>query len=158
MYKRIHCYDVDGVLLDSLHRHKFFEDGSLDTIHYFANTIPEVLKKDTVLPLAKQYISDCKNPEIYVILCSVRSMNNFHIYSIAEKIGLPDKLLLVGEYYPPLKSSDVLKLPELRRLFNLRQFKGLPRFLWEDSQKNINTLKHLFTKCFLVPSNFYRTK
>jgi hypothetical protein len=157
--KRIHVYDVDGVLLDSAHRHRFI-GGELDVDHYFRNCIPELLARDAVLPLAKQYISDCNNSEIYTILCSVRSPEPKHINSITEKIGKPNLMLLVGEAQPDklgnLKPSDQLKFNRLLCLFNLRQFNRLPRFFWEDSKRNLKTCAKLFTRSFHVVSRGIR--
>lgn len=153
MYKRMHVYDIDGVLLDSNHRHNYLPDGSLDFHDYFRNSIPEVMAKDIVLPLAKQYRADCQNPEIFTVICSVRSHEAKHVNSIADKLGLPDMLLLVGERRPPCTAGHLLKLRRLQRLFNLREFQNLPRYFWEDSQRNIEATKHLFTKCFLLTDN-----
>ena len=150
MFRKMHVYDVDGVLLNSAHRHKFNISGELNVEHYFNNLTPEMLKKDSVLPLAKQYIKDCINPEIYCVICSVRSMNHDQLFSIAEKIGLPDKLMLVGEHEPPLAPSQFLKRAALVRLFNLKQFRNIPRFFWDDSEKNLEATKDLFTNSFLV--------
>lgn len=156
MFKRIHVYDVDGILLDSSHRHNYFPDGSLDFANYFANCTPEILARDKVLPLAKQYRADCINPHIYTVICSVRSHELIHINSLDNKIGLPDLLLLCGEKRPPCTPGHLLKLRRLQRLFNLRQFAKLPKYFWEDSAQNIEATKHLFTKTFLITDNRVR--
>jgi hypothetical protein len=150
MIKEIHVYDVDGVLLDSVHRHKFNEDGTLDFFHYFKNSTPEKLEQDKILPMVTRYIASCVNPNVYAVICSVRSNEPKHINSIIRKLGKPDLMLLVGETKPPCTPGDKLKRKKLGPLFNLKQFQNVPRYLWEDSQKNIDTLKDLFTKTFLV--------
>jgi len=157
MFKRIHVYDVDGVLLDSNHRHNYLSNGALDFADYFARSIPAELAKDIVLPLASQYRKDCQNPEIYTVICSVRSAEQKHVNSILEKIGKPNLMLLVGETNASnMTPGHLLKLRRLSRLFNLRQFANLPRYLWEDSKKNIDTVQHLFTRTFLLTANRVR--
>ena len=156
MYKKIHVYDVDGVLLDSRHRHRYV-NGTLDIPHYFANCTPENLARDTLLPLAEQFKADCLNREIFVIACSVRSNEDKHIKEIVTRLGVPDKLLLVGESEPDkngkLQRPSFLKRRELQRIFNLIRLQNLPRTLWEDNANTINNLKDIFTTTIFVQSN-----
>jgi hypothetical protein len=156
MFKKIHVYDVDGVLLDSRHRHKYI-NGVLDIPHYFANCTPENLAKDTVLPYARQYQADCINPEIFTVICSVRAMEEKHIAEIVGRLGAPDKLLLVGETAPDkkgkLQSPSFLKRRELQRVFNLLRLQNLPRTLFEDNANTIRSLSDMFTSTIFIQSN-----
>ena len=44
-------FDLDGTAIDSGHRHATHADGSIDMEHWFANATPEMVAKDTILPL-----------------------------------------------------------------------------------------------------------
>ena len=150
--KKIHVYDLDGVLVDTSHRYRNLPNGSIDAEYWVANHTEEKIKKDKLLPLAKQYLSDCLNPEIYTIICTGRAMDSTDIAWIIGYLGYPDKLFMVGDFEPPWTPDHILKRRELSRLFNLRQFQKLPRRLWEDNTRNITALRDLFSETFHIQS------
>ncbi len=153
MFKRIHVYDLDGVLVDTSHRYRNKADGSIDLAYWLANRHRTF--DDKLLPLASQYIKDCANPEIYVILCTAREQHIRDVLFIVKRLAKPNKIIMrpVGDATPDAK----LKRRALARLFNLRQFARLPRKLWEDNTRNIAALASLFTVCYHVPSNITET-
>jgi len=153
MLKRIHVYDLDGVLVDSSHRVRYHADGSQDMDFWMDSFTPENVKLDKTLPHSWQYVQDILNPFIYVVLCSVRHSAPINIKQVREHIGTPNKMLLIGEHKPPFKPAHVLKRRQLQRIFNLRQFHGLPRTLWEDNPRTIDALDDLFTHTIYVQSN-----
>ena len=148
-FKKIHTYDLDGVLVDTSHRYRNKSDGSIDLDYWIANR--HKVDGDKLLPLAKQYIADCENPNIYVILCTAREKHIRDVVFIVSKLAKPNKLIMrpVGDNTPDGK----LKRRALSRLFNLRQFAKLRRELWEDNPRNISALHTLFHSCYYVPSN-----
>ena len=150
MFDRIHTYDMDGVLVDTSHRYRNKPDGTIDLEYWFANRTPEKIQQDRLLPLAKQYVSDCHNPLIYTVLCTARVRHDWDIAFIRDNLAMPNKLVMrpVGNE----QGDFLLKHNQLRTLFNLRQFANLPRRLWEDNLKNIEALQGLFTSCYHVPS------
>jgi phosphoglycolate phosphatase-like HAD superfamily hydrolase len=152
MYKRIHVYDLDGVLVDTSHRYRNKPDGTIDLEYWFDNHSAEMVARDKRLPLAKQYLADCLNPEIYTIVCTARMYHTIDIEYIVGRLGAPDKLIMRDEKNRNTP-DNVLKLRQLQRLFNLKQFANLPRRLWEDNQRNIATLAEIFTDTFYVPSH-----
>ncbi len=150
MFKKIHVYDCDGVLVDTSHRYRNLSNGSIDLAYWIANRTEEKIKKDKLLPLAKQYMSDCLNPEIYTMLCTARVYPPLDIAFIVSYLGYPDYLMM--RPHGNVEADAMLKRRQLQRLFNLKQFKPLPRFFWEDSAKNIDACRDLFTRCFLIRS------
>lgn len=145
MIKAIHVYDIDGVLVDSSHRYRTMirEDGKevIDLQHWREHDKPEFIEKDSLLPMAEQYKSDLKNPEIYVIIATARlcSANDANYHYIEQVLGLPDK-------FAHRKESDgntsgaVLKIKAIRPLLNLKQFKNVMIHVFED---NIDYLKKM---------------
>lgn len=148
MFKKIHVFDLDGVLVDTSHRYQNDCHGAIDLDHWRANS--HKVHLDTLLPMAKKFQSDCANPEIYVVLCTAREYHPRDVMFIHDKLGIPNKLIMrpIGNNTKDSK----LKRRELSRIFNLRQFSYLPRFLFEDNRRNIEACKHLFTRCFYIQS------
>ena len=148
MYKRIHTYDLDGVLVDTSHRYRNKPDGTIDLDYWFAKM--HLRDQDKLLPLAKQYLADCLNPEIYVVICTSRSQDQRDIDFITQRLGAPNKIIM-----RPCGNMDAdgpLKRRALQRLFNLRQFQNLPRKFWDDNPKNLLACRDLFDAVFHVPS------
>jgi len=150
MLKRIHVYDLDGVLVDTSHRYRNKSDGTIDLKYWLKNRTPDGIARDTLLPLARQYMADCFNPEIYVIICTSREYHALDIGYIVGYLGAPNKLIMrpVGN----TEADAILKRRQLQRMFNLRQFSKLPRRFWEDSLTNLYTCRDLFSEVFHVAS------
>ena len=149
MFKRIHVYDLDGVLVDTSHRYRNKADGTIDLEYWLANR--HKLADDKLLPLAKQYRADIANPEIYTVICTARSTHPDDVAYINWVLGKPNKLIMrpVGN----MRGDANLKRAQLSRLFNLRQFQKLPRKFWDDNPKNLQACKDLFNMVFHVPSH-----
>lgn len=148
MFKRIHVYDMDGVLVDTSHRYRNKPDGTIDLDYWYANR--HKIDSDKLLPLAKQYANDCANPEIYTVICTSRVQDIADIRFIYTRLGAPNKLIM--RPFGNNNADGPLKRLALQRLFNLRQFAKLPKRLWEDNKKNILAVQDLFTQTFLIPS------
>ena len=149
--KLIHVYDLDGVLVDTAHRYRNLENGTIDLDYWIENRTAEKIAQDKILPLAKQYIKDCLNPQIYTIICTSREYHALDIAFIVGHLGSPDKLIMRPE--GNTDGDAILKRRQLQRLFNLKQFAWLPRRLWEDNPRNIEGLKDLFLETFFIPSH-----
>lgn len=150
MIKKIHVYDLDGVLIDSSHRYRNLPNGSIDLDYWMQNRTPEKIKQDKLLPLAKKFSRDAIDPEIYTVICTARLISVPDLQYIIGNLGSPSKLIMRPEN--DTSPDAKLKNRELSRLFNLRQFWYLPKFFWEDNQKNIAAVSHLFTRCFHIKS------
>lgn len=149
--KQINVYDMDGVLVDTSHRYRMI-NGVTDMNYWRANHTAEKMSQDIILPLAKKYLEDCFSESVYCVLCSVRSAHILDFEFIVGRLGAPNKILLVGQHAPPYELDYELKRRALQKLFNLRQFQGLPKFLWEDNTRTIQKLRKMFTACVYVPS------
>lgn len=148
MFQEIRVYDVDGVLVDSSHRYRNLPDGSIDLTYWKDNA--HKVNEDTLLPHVAQYRADCKSSEIYVIVCTARELHPRDLAFITGTLGKPNKIIMrpIGDNTP----DAILKTRALSRLFNLRQFAKLPRFLFEDNPRNIAALSKLFTRAYYIPS------
>lgn len=149
MIKEIHVYDVDGTLVDSSHRYRNLPCGRIDLEHWNANLHRTM--QDKLLPLAKQYKQDIADPETYVIICTMRPPRPLDLQFIRERLGQPDKLI-TNRWFAK-KDMQNFKRAELTKVFNLRQFRNVPRYFWEDTESFIDSCRDLFTRCYLVQSN-----
>lgn len=151
MLKRIKVYDCDGVLVDTSHRYKTKSNGTIDLDYWFANRTKAKMAYDKILPLAKQYVADCIDPETYTILCTSREYHALDVEFIIGRLGMPDKLLM----RPPgnTEADAILKHRQLARLFNLIQLQKLPRTLYEDNRVTIKKLADIFTHTVYIESN-----
>ena len=154
MFKKIHVYDLDGVLVDSSHRYRNLPNGSIDLDYWIENSTPENIAKDRLLPLAKQATKDILNPEIYVIICTARVYCPDSIAFIHGYIGRPNKLMMRGEN--DARQDCIMKQAKLNGFFALRQFAKLPRFFWDDSLANIRHCATLFSRTFHIHSEIWK--
>jgi len=148
MFKKIHVYDLDGVLVDTSHRYRTKSNGAIDLAYWFANRTEEKIKQDKLLPLAKQYVLDCINSEIYTVLCTAREYHPIDLQFIVGCLGYPDKLIM---RMPGNNDPDyVYKRRELQRLFNLKQFQKLTKRFWDDNTRNLYAVADLGVHCYHV--------
>ena len=155
MLKRIHTYDLDGVLVDTAHRYRNLPNGSIDLDYWLKMRTQENIARDKLLPLAKQYRVDLANPETYVIVCTARERHALDVAFIRDVLGMPDKLIMRK---PGDTTADAkLKRAQLARLFNLRQFQNLTRRFWDDNPRNLESCRDLFNSVFHIPSHITET-
>lgn len=65
-------FDLDGTVIDTKHRYRDLPCGNIDLDYWFANSTPEMIARDTVLPLAdvmRRYYSEGHT----VVICTARS-------------------------------------------------------------------------------------
>jgi hypothetical protein len=155
MFKKVHVYDLDGVLVDTSHRYRTDANGKTDMLYWAANHTAEKIALDKILPMAKNYLADCLNPEIYCILCTVRSAHVLDFEFVVGQLGTPDKILMVGEPHDSktFTKDYILKRRELQRVFNLIALQNLPRTLFEDNAVTIRNLASMFTHTVYIESN-----
>lgn len=156
MFKAIHIYDVDGVLVDSSHRYRNKADGSIDLEYWFENATAENIAKDSLLPMAEQYKADLDNPEIYTVICTSRAAQKADFEFIKARLGMPNKLIVrpIGN----MEADSILKRRELCKLLNLRQFKKMARRFWDDNIRNLDAVRTLNVQCNLVQSKICEAK
>ena len=139
---RIVIYDLDGTIIDSTHRIKLHENGSLDLDHWKQNNTKEQIFKDDLLPLYWQLVSDYKQGN-YVVLCTAREMGKWD-YEYLHQMGI---------YYDKIISrpngnttvDHVLKKSQLRYLWNLKPFQKIHKTFYDDNENNLSAINELGT-------------
>jgi len=147
--RKIHIYDVDGVLVNSNHRYPSRMNHTPSELEYWNN--PEARKntaQDTLLPMAYKYINDIGNPEIYVVIATARMWDIRDRLFFEKNLGMPDKIICRVNWKPITDAK--LKVNGLKRLFNLKQFANLEKNYWDDNMRNIYAVADLGVHCFYI--------
>lgn len=149
MIKKIHIYDVDGVLVNSNWRYTDpHKHSSLDLRYWNSPETLAKVKDDTLLPMADRYIADIANPEIYVIVATARIWTHHTQEFFQKHLGLPNKIIARTNYK---RISDLkMKYDALKKLFQLKQFKNLEKHFWDDSMKNLYAVSELGVYCYHI--------
>jgi len=144
--KKILIYDLDGTLISSDHRYRNLESGSIDLPYWIRNATPANIAKDTLLPLAAHYKAAILNPLAYVIVATARLMSDADYAFLHSKLGKPDHIIS-RRGATDNRPDPVLKVAGLRKLLNLKQFKGKPATFFEDNPLNIEAVAKLGITC-----------
>ena len=129
--KRIQIYDMDGTIVDSLHRYKTLECGTKIDLQYWRDNEYRAYD-DSLLPLANQYKKDLADPECYVIIATARIIRDEDMRFIKDKLGMPDYIISRKEN--DNRSGGELKIKGLQRFFNLKNFKNAVAVFYEEKQ------------------------
>ena len=137
---RIVIYDLDGTIIDSSHRIKLHDNGSLNLEHWKQNCTREQIFKDDLLPLYWQLVSDYKQGH-FIILCTARELNKYDMEYIHS----------MGIYYDKIISrpngnttvDHVLKKSQLRYLWNLKPFQKIHKQFYDDNENNLSAINDL---------------
>lgn len=73
-HEMIFIFDLDGTVIDTSHRYRDLPCGKIDLDYWFANSTPEMIAKDTLLPIAdvwKRYHSEGHT----IVVCTARSFS-----------------------------------------------------------------------------------
>ncbi len=68
----IFIFDLDGTVIDTSHRYRNGPDGHIDLDYWFANSTPEMIARDRVLPLANVWRRHYAAGHT-IVVCTARS-------------------------------------------------------------------------------------
>ncbi len=151
MFTKLHIYDLDGVLVDSSHRTKRSLGGTVDLQHWFKHDTEAEIKKDTLLPMARNYKSDLKNPSVYVVIATARELQAQDFRYIKTNLGYPNKAIYKTALTRYIHDWD-FKKRELRKFINLKQFAPLQKRFWDDNARNVYAIADLNIQSYLISS------
>lgn len=133
MIERIEIYDMDGTIVSSAHRFRVGENGKIDLAHWIENCTPEMIAKDTLLPLAEQYKKDIADPTVYVVIATARYMQDADFNYVRDVLGMPNKIVYRHAKNNHMRGAE-MKIAGLRYLKTLKQFAKLPKRFYEDNK------------------------
>ena len=134
-------FDLDQTVIDSNHRRVCNIDGTIDLTHWREHSTPELVAKDSLLPLATQW-KRAKAKGAEIVVCTAREMGEAD-FAFLETHGLEWDAMLSrpeGDRTP----DDILKRKLLRQYAAERGI-AWQRFIkfsvmWDDCEKVINRL------------------
>ena len=151
--KKVSIYDMDGVIVCSLHRYKtqICEDGieRINLKHWRDNSHKAIF--DSLLPLSKQYKADLLNPECFVIIATARVLGHADFMFINGTLGKPH--YLISRDADDTQSGAKLKIKGLQKFFNLKNFQNAEFIMYEDNCPQLKKICDYFQiKGVYIPS------
>lgn len=138
--KRIAIWDLDGTVIDSLHRYRTRIDDAgverIDLEYWRANEHRAM--QDSLLPLHAEYLRDLADRDCFVVVATARVVNRPDARFITERLGMPD--YIISRKPDDSQSGKTLKANGLARLFNLKQFRDRPATFWEDNSEYLSAV------------------
>ncbi len=150
--KKVSIYDMDGTIVDSSHRYRTItENGKtrIDLEYWRANEYKAM--DDGLLPLAKQYREELRDPEHFVIIATARVCHEPDYQFIREILGSPDALICRGEN--DTRSGKELKIKGLQKFFNLKNMRDAEWVFYEDNMEYLKAVcDHFQIRGVYIPS------
>jgi FMN phosphatase YigB (HAD superfamily) len=144
--KRVVIFDLDETVVDSAHRTPNHPDGTLNLPLYLTLKTRENTLRDKLLPLAK-YWKSLDLSETYVIVCTARTWADFD-QEFLDLHGLRAHKIIARFTPAQCKMRDPdLKRRGLSKLFALKQFKNLPKFMFDDAKPVIAEMRRMGLVC-----------
>jgi hypothetical protein len=144
--KQIVIFDLDETVVDSAHRTPNHADCTLNLPLYLTLKTRENTLRDGLLPLAEVWRS-LDPRETYIVVCTARTWADFD-QEFLDMHGLKaDKI--IARFTPAqckMRDAD-LKSRGLRKLFGLRQFRDLPKYMFDDAKPVIAAMRKLGIVC-----------
>ena len=134
---KVSIYDMDGTIVDSLHRYRTIVDtnGERIDLNYWRENEYRAMG-DSLLPLAEHYKRDLSDENCYVIIATARVLRSPDNEFIATVLGEPDYIISRND--GSNISGGLLKINGLAKFFNLVTFKDAEFTFYED---NVDYLK-----------------
>jgi len=142
-------FDLDGTVIDSTHRQATKADGSLDLDHWIERNKPEMIMRDSLLPLAR-VMRIIKANGHKVIVCTARS------YQIADEEflamhGLDYDVYLSRAAKGDMRDDASLKVQLLNDYFTGLGFRSVGAakpLMFDDNLKVIDAMIAIGVTCY----------
>jgi hypothetical protein len=146
MLKRVCIFDLDETVVDSAHRTPNHADGTLNLPLYLQLKTRENTLRDGLLPLASFWRSLCLK-ENYIVVCTARTWADFD-QEFLDMHGLRAHKIIARFTAAQRQMRDPeLKRRGLAQLFALKQFRHLPKYMWDDARPVIAEMRKMGITC-----------
>lgn len=148
MIKKIKIYDLDGTLINSMHRYRTDETGQrIDLDFWRENDIPEKIMLDSFLPLIDWLHQDLARKDTYVIFATARACveGDANYQFLKDHNIMPDKFIH-RQGAEDRRGGAQLKIAGINPLLNLRQFKNATIHIFEDNIQYLKTMVDHFSQ------------
>jgi len=139
--KRVVVFDLDETVIDSSHRVPNNPDGTLNLPLYLKMKCRKLVMRDRLLPLINIMRSLCRKDN-YIVICTAREMASYD-YEFLLRHGIhAHKIFNRSACGKDRKTKDaVLKSRWLNNLRNLKQFRNLPWYMFDDAAPVISQMR-----------------
>ena len=127
----IYIFDLDATTIDSSHRFTGTAEGKIDLEKWISDSTRENIFKDELLPLAK-FMKALIKANKNVWICTARNMKKAD-FDFLTHHGLNAKIIL-SRKEGDFRNDAELKTAKLKRLFNLKQFQGMEKIMFDDNK------------------------
>jgi len=142
MIKNIIIFDLDQTVIDSSHRNPNNSDGTLNLERYFKLRTRNNIFKDKLLPLAEIF-KQVNTDDNYIIVATARNIDHDDIDFLKSKGLIPNKIISRKWIVEAGVPDAQLKANKLKQLFNLKQFQGKQKFMFDDAASVITKMREL---------------
>lgn len=158
MIKKIKVYDLDGTIINSLHRYKT-KNGRIDLEHWRKNDTPKKVMQDSFLDLYKWLQVDLKRKDTFVIFATARAcVENDHNYDFLKHHNIFPDMFIHRQGENDQRGGAALKIAAIKPLLNLKQFQNATVHIFEDNIQYLHditiALKGDFSKGRKVVGHF----
>lgn len=139
----IDVFDIDGCLVDSLHRYKTLECGTkIDLPYWRKHCTPEKIAKDTLLPLVNFYKSLVGNKKRGVIIATARVMSRADWKYMHENLNGWDYFI------HRLNDNDarrgfILKCQGILKWIKEKEIMTRDLKIWDDNLEQLGAMKNV---------------
>lgn len=148
-YRGVIVWDLDETLIDSRHRTPRNADGTVNLAYYMAHATRENIFKDTLYPLATEARRMYQSGVWYTVFCTARHMHDAD-YEFLIAHDLKAQRILSRDKAKPahykMRDADY-KATWIKPRMVLRQFQGLPWFMFDDEKKVISRMREIGVQC-----------
>jgi len=143
MFTKIKIYDLDGTIINSLHRYRTNEQNQIDLEYWIENDTRANIMKDSFLVLKKWLDKDLENPETYVIFATARACEyNDANYEFLQTHNIMPDMFVHRQGRNDQRGGAQLKIQAIMPILNEPQFNNATIHVFED---NINYLHDMVT-------------
>lgn len=140
MINKIKIYDLDGTLINSLHRYKT-KNGRIDLQHWRENDTPEMVARDSFLDLYEWLKEDLKRKDTYVIFATARAcVENDHNYDFLKYHDIMPDMFIHRQGETDQRGGAALKIAAIKPLLNLKQFQKATIHIFEDNIQYLESM------------------
>ena len=140
--RNVIIFDLDQTVIDSSHRSPNNSDGTINLEKYFKSRNRTNIFRDKLLPLAKVF-KQLQTDNNFIIVATARNIDHDDVDFLKSK-GLNPDMILSRKWIIESTVPDAdLKARKLNSLFNLKQFKNVPKFMFDDAPKVISKMRKL---------------
>jgi len=147
MIKKIKIYDLDGTLINSMHRYRAI-NGKIDLPYWIKNDTRKNILNDSFLDLYDWLKIDLERKDTFVIFATARActLNDANYEFLVTNNIVPD-MFIHREGRSDTRGGAALKIEAIKPLLKLKKFENATIHIFEDN------IQYLHDMCLALNKN-----